>query len=203
MSYFIMCTQYTAKRIKPEARERRNTKLTSSTSLPLSPTHRKIPTFIKSLHSIPRHHNEPVRHLLRRRRPPHRNNVQKNEQTNHNQPPPPTPSPSYIAEARGRTAAQQQSGGAGRPPPYSLATTTTAAGGGGSAAPAVDISTRRRLFAGFRPLSGFAARAARFRSSSTQNRSVSLPESNYLYKYELSMFSVAITYYTFDTRSRE
>lgn len=40
-----------------------------------------------------------------------------------------------------------------------------------------DTGTRRRLFAGFRPLSGFAR--GRFRSNSTQHRSISLPESNY------------------------
>lgn len=42
----------------------------------------------------------------------------------------------------------------------------------------VDIGTRRRMFAGFRPLSGFAR--SRLRSSSTQHRSISLPESKYL-----------------------
>lgn len=40
-----------------------------------------------------------------------------------------------------------------------------------------DTGTRRRLFAGFRPLSGFAR--GRFRSNTPQHRSISLPESNY------------------------
>lgn len=39
----------------------------------------------------------------------------------------------------------------------------------------VDTGTRRRLFAGFRPLSALA----RGRIRSTQHRSISLPESNY------------------------
>lgn len=38
-----------------------------------------------------------------------------------------------------------------------------------------DSGMRRRLFAGFRPLSGFG----RLRSRSSQHRSISLPESNY------------------------
>lgn len=39
----------------------------------------------------------------------------------------------------------------------------------------VDTGTRRKLFAGFRPLSAFA----RGRIRSQQHRSISLPESNY------------------------
>lgn len=42
----------------------------------------------------------------------------------------------------------------------------------------VDTGTRRRLFAGFRPLSGFG----RLRIKSAQHRSISLPESNYIKK---------------------
>jgi hypothetical protein len=38
----------------------------------------------------------------------------------------------------------------------------------------VDTGTRRRLFAGFRPMSGFGL----LRMRSSQNRSISLPESN-------------------------
>ncbi|KNC24813.1 hypothetical protein FF38_00617 [Lucilia cuprina] len=39
-----------------------------------------------------------------------------------------------------------------------------------------DSGLRRRLFAGFRPMSGFG----RIRSRSSQHRSISLPESNYI-----------------------
>lgn len=39
-----------------------------------------------------------------------------------------------------------------------------------------DTGLRRRMFAGFRPLSGFG----RLRNRPSQNRSISLPESNYV-----------------------
>lgn len=72
-------------------------------------------------------------------------------------------------------------GACGRPPAVAAASSSSAAAAVGHnlVGGPVDIGTRRRLFAGFRPLSGFTR--ARFRSNSTQNRSVSLPESNYLY----------------------
>lgn len=44
-----------------------------------------------------------------------------------------------------------------------------------------DPSLRRRLFAGFRPMSGFG----RSRSRSSQHRSISLPESNYILSFSI------------------
>lgn len=59
----------------------------------------------------------------------------------------------------------------------STATTTTSAQDPG-------VGVKRRMFAGFRPLSGFGL----LRMRSSQNRSISLPESKFLNYHFLSFF---------------
>lgn len=67
----------------------------------------------------------------------------------------------------------------------STATTTTSAQDPG-------VGVKRRMFAGFRPLSGFGL----LRMRSSQNRSISLPESKFLYIF-LSFVSLSNKIFTF------
>lgn len=154
-----------------------------------------VHSFIKSLHSIPSRPDEPKTKKNTTDRPPNHPPTRPKPRTNMNKTSTTTtshPAGGGFGEAgggwdggagTGANGAGYMSGG--RPPSAISGSAAQMVGHNSTNGPPFDSGIRRRLFAGFRPLSAFT-RAARFRSNPTQNRSVSLPESNYLYlNYQL------------------